>query len=305
VAYLQSLSENKGAAFQIASNFNCLEVITEIVSPDLPQFTEKYFRDRTQGPAASVSAGGAAITRVHCAFFAPNTPIVDWRQTATHQVNILGQLNKFFPMRNGYVTLHGKEPKFPKLHGKKYFKHLAKVAVGYHEGAQVTTGHRSQTLERVTDPSQSVDQVFCAAMNLSQGPTGMKNSMVKDHLVKAQFVLEAMYTGTYLSALIHKKKHLFLTLVGGGAFGNEKEWIFEAIFAAHKRWGKHAESALEKVTIALFNENDLWPGTFKRMTGLLIPFTFTVYEAGKARLVKEFDGKPPQVEPSSNSDGAY
>lgn len=54
VAYLQSLPEMRGAVFQAASNFNGIEAISEFSSPDQENFTEKYYMDGTQGPAASI-----------------------------------------------------------------------------------------------------------------------------------------------------------------------------------------------------------------------------------------------------------
>lgn len=119
VTYLQSLKENKNAVFQVASNFNGVEATSEASSPDTPNFTEKYIWDPTQGttqppihlmvvaygrdqrwplssflpsfvqrigPAASISAGAAAIARVHAAFYHPDLPQDAWGQTRDNQV---------------------------------------------------------------------------------------------------------------------------------------------------------------------------------------------------------------------------
>jgi hypothetical protein len=86
VAYLQSLPENRNALFQIASNFNGVEAVTETSYPNSPDFTTKYYTDRTQGPAASISAGAGAITRVHAAFFNEKKNPDEWGQTKDDQV---------------------------------------------------------------------------------------------------------------------------------------------------------------------------------------------------------------------------
>lgn len=65
--------------------------------------------------------------------------------------------------------------------------------------------------------------------------------------LRARFVLEAMYAGTYLSAIAHKRTSLFLTLVGGGAFGNDKRWIYETLFNIHARMGRHPQNTIKKV----------------------------------------------------------
>jgi len=88
--------------FQVASNFNGVEATSETSSPDSPTFTEKYIYDPTQGiihkqnnktilpfptgPAASISAGAAAIARVHAAFYEPDTSQNAWLQTRSKQV---------------------------------------------------------------------------------------------------------------------------------------------------------------------------------------------------------------------------
>jgi hypothetical protein len=89
VAALQADRDNDGAMFQAASNFNGVEAVSESYTPDSQNFTTNYTRDRTQGPAASVSAGAAAITRVHAAFYDPARPPAEWGQTVTRQIQLL------------------------------------------------------------------------------------------------------------------------------------------------------------------------------------------------------------------------
>jgi len=86
VGALQAQKVNRHAVFQVASNFNGVEAISEASSPDAPRFTENYFMDPTQGPAASISAGAAALTRVHAAFHDPSKPQREWAQTQRKQV---------------------------------------------------------------------------------------------------------------------------------------------------------------------------------------------------------------------------
>ncbi len=80
---------------------------------------------------------------------------------------------------------------------------------------QVTTGHRHRGFDVVDDPKQVVDQVFCAALNIGQGMSGMANKRVSQSQEKCQFILDSDYEATYLSAIKHKRKHLVLTLIGG------------------------------------------------------------------------------------------
>lgn len=280
VAHLQAMPENRHAVFQVASNFNGVEAISEGSSPDGSSFTEKYIYDLTQGPAASISAGAAAITRVHAAFYDPTKPQGEWTQTATRQVNFLADLRKHFPTHNGYVVLTGREPSFPKVGSAKYDRLFGKVLVGYHHNVQVTTGHRHRGFDVVDDPKQVVDQVFCAALNIGQGMSGMTNKRVSHSQEKCQFILDSDYEATYLSAIKHKRKHLVLTLIGGGVFGNSKQGIYEAILKAHKKWANHPASQLEKVSIVLFSDRDFmtsFPSILKQQN---VPFRWTNYVHG-------------------------
>jgi hypothetical protein len=103
--------ENSGALFQVASQFNLLEMVSPSVTPE--HGVGRYENDHTQGPACAIAAGGATIYRN---YFAPvgDTP----GQTANHQLNGLAELGAalskslgvpteaLWTMRNGYA-LHG------------------------------------------------------------------------------------------------------------------------------------------------------------------------------------------------------
>uniref|UniRef100_A0A6B2L6C0 Macro domain-containing protein n=1 Tax=Arcella intermedia TaxID=1963864 RepID=A0A6B2L6C0_9EUKA len=275
VAYLQSLRENRDAVFQVASNFNGVEAQSEIVKPDAPGFTEKYYADRTQGPAASISAGAGAILRVHGAFIDShkNNPEL-WSQSGDKQINFLEKLGDYYPIRNGYVMFTGDESKFPKFQTnfQEYKKKLLSTLVCYHKNQQVVTGHRNGALlEKCTDPQQKVDQVMCAAVNIFQGKSGSTNAHQVNIEDKCQLVLDMAYQGTYLCALNNGRKKIFLTLVGGGIFGNKKEWIYDAIIRAHKMWGVKGKSSLEKVYLVVFNPKDIEKLFIDKATAAKIP----------------------------------
>ena len=58
--------ENAGALFQVASQFNLLEMVSPTVTPE--HGVTRYQHDRTQGPACAIAAGAATIYRN---YFAP------------------------------------------------------------------------------------------------------------------------------------------------------------------------------------------------------------------------------------------
>ena len=82
VSRLQAACSTRDRAmFQVASNFNCLEVPGVSTDPERGDFVTNLMVDATQGPAASGGAAAAAITRAHAAFYDPSTAPADWGQT--------------------------------------------------------------------------------------------------------------------------------------------------------------------------------------------------------------------------------
>ena len=58
------VSGPKGAMYQVASNFNCIEVGSEMTNPFNGRFLTRLMSDKTQGPSASAGAGAGAILRL-------------------------------------------------------------------------------------------------------------------------------------------------------------------------------------------------------------------------------------------------
>jgi hypothetical protein len=76
----------------------------------------------------------------------------------------------------------------------------------------------------VISTKKLISQIFCSAVPISY------NEVDQFHLEEfAKLILEAAYEATFLTAILNKSNVVYLTLLGGGAFGNEQEWIFEAI----------------------------------------------------------------------------
>eukprot|EP01127_Copromyxa_protea_P012213 TRINITY_DN3159_c0_g1_i1.p1 TRINITY_DN3159_c0_g1~~TRINITY_DN3159_c0_g1_i1.p1 ORF type:complete len:552 (+),score=76.16 TRINITY_DN3159_c0_g1_i1:185-1657(+) len=290
VAHLQAMPENRNAVFQIASNFNGVEGATESFSPGSPNYCTNYHGDRTQGPAASISCGAGAIYRVFAPFYGPTVDPSEWHQTKDVQMNFLSSLKDHFPTENGYVIYSGNEPKFPKKRGKKWYRLLGQYNVCLHRDQQVTLGHRTAAgYEIVTDPNQRVDQVCCAAVNMIQGASGCKNNQLDKKQDKMKFILQAAYDGTYLAALANHRKKIYLTLIGGGAFGNHVDKIFAEILAAHKRWANHPASEIEKVVLVMFHPLPSAPTWLEELRANNIPCSYYQYEKGSPNLVTKYD----------------
>ncbi|EGJ10282.1 hypothetical protein [Rubrivivax benzoatilyticus] len=219
-----------GALFQVASQFNLLEMIGPQVTPD--DGVTRYEHDRTQGPACAMACGAATLVR-H--YFVP----VDGRpgQTAGRQLDALAGLGEalaaatgrpreaLWEMRNGYAL--------PSADGLTAIDaHLAaldeagldtlrtRLAIGVHRDVEVT--------DVTAPPGPVVSQAFCSAL-----PVAYSRHRGAPWARFATLVLEAAYEATLwearLAAAAGKPPQVLLTQLGGGAFGNDEAWIGAAM----------------------------------------------------------------------------
>ena len=94
------------------------------------------------------------------------------------------------------------------------------LAIGLHRNVQVT--------DVVGEPSRYVSQAFCSAL-----PVAYARLPASSWELFARLVLEATYEATLLAAAEQAgaggSNVVLLTRVGGGAFGNDPQWIDDAI----------------------------------------------------------------------------
>lgn len=219
-----------GAMFQVASQFNVLEMVSEHVTPE--QGVSGYAYDPTQGPACAVAAGAATIYRN---YFVPVAGGIG--QTADRQIdNLAGvgaaladltglAVGRLWSMRNGYAlaSAEGLAAIGAALDGADEAVRDAvrgKLAIGLHRDVEVTAAE--------SEPHPRVSQAFCSAL-----PVGYSPLPSRQWEPFARLVLEAGYEATLLAAAEHAAlggcETVLLTTVGGGAFGNDLPWIVDAI----------------------------------------------------------------------------
>jgi len=91
-----------------------------------------------------------------------------------------------------------------------------------------------------------VTQAYCSAL-----PVAYSSLPSKNWERFARLVLEAAYEATFATAVLNAgstgNKSVYLTLLGGGAFGNEQEWILDAIGRACKLF-KHVNMDVKIVS---------------------------------------------------------
>jgi hypothetical protein len=166
VRRMHQAPENVGGLFQVASQFNLLEMVSPDVTPE--DGVTRYQHDRTQGPACAIAAGAATIYRN---YFVPIGGTNG--QTNDRQLDGLGQLGQvlakatnrpveaLWKMRNGYALcdcagLEVIEEHLRSLKLNELDDPRAKLEIGLHWNVEVT--------DAGGDPRPFVSQAFCSAL---------------------------------------------------------------------------------------------------------------------------------------------
>src|SRR5215510_2691671 len=227
VANVQDLHTNESNAkslFQVASQFNLLEMVSPNYTPE--DGVGIYEHDRTQGPACAIAAGAGTIYRNYFAIVNGQTG-----QSANNQIDCLADVGsalgntegRLWEMRNGYAlaSQSGLVEIAQRLQASSEseldrLRQLLRIGIQWN--TQVT----------LNDSRHTVSQAYCSALPVAY-------SRHPSHLwaAFARLILDAAYEATIctaiLNAMCHGSNRLFLTLLGGGAFGNETAWIIGGI----------------------------------------------------------------------------
>lgn len=227
---LHAEPEFAGALFQVASQFNLLEMIGPDVRPE--DGVSRYAYDATQGPACAMAAGAATIYRN---YLAPCDGGIG--QRGGRQLNALAPLgemlsqkigmpvDKLWEMRNGYalcsqVGLAAIAELLAGASDDQRDSLRGQLAIGLHSNVQVT--------DVIGGPRQVVSQAFCSALPVSYSPV-----RAAAYEPFARLILEAAYEATLLAACAQAasggSRTVLLTRLGGGAFGNGDAWIDDAM----------------------------------------------------------------------------
>ncbi|MDB4494392.1 hypothetical protein N9222_01240 [Pseudomonadales bacterium] len=225
---------NNKALFQVASQFNLLEMASPDVSPE--EGVGIYELDKTQGPACAIAAGAGTVFRN---YYAPVGRQVG--QNTAAQIDCLSDLGfalgneneRLWRVVNGYAlaSSSGLAEISDRL-GRMDEKELDFVR------SQLRVGIMWETEVTIKNSSNKVSQVYCSAV-----PVAYSNEPSLSWEPFARLILEATYEATLCAAVLNKTLHgsktLFLTMVGGGVFGNRQDWIIDAIERALSLYRTH------------------------------------------------------------------
>ena len=221
VRSLHQDAANANAVFQVASQFNCLEMASPRFVPE--DGVGIYQNDWTQGPACSICAGAGTIYRNYFAEVNGRTG-----QTSDNQIDCLSEIGRHFggdlwQMENGYC--------FPTANGLADIEAALSICSERELDdirAKLKVGVQSKTRVTIGDATHLVTQVFCSALPISYSDIP---ASTWDHFPR--LILDATYEATFHVAVQNLAEtgcnKLYLTLVGGGVFGNKLEWILGSI----------------------------------------------------------------------------
>jgi hypothetical protein len=235
VQHLHTDESNAGSLFQVASQFNLLEMVSPSVTPE--RGVGIYENDPTQGPACAIAAGAGTIYRN---YFAEVNGHVG--QSAGNQIDCLADIgialgnsqNRLWEMTNGYAL--------PSRDGLVEISNRLRASSESELDALrqlLRIGIQWNTQVTLNDCRHTVSQAYCSALPVaySSQPSNLWGDF-------ARLILEASYEATICAAILNSQStgnnRVFLTLLGGGAFGNEVDWIIRGIQRALKLYS-HAE----------------------------------------------------------------
>ena len=209
---------NTGAFFQVASQFNLLEMVSPTRTPE--DGVSGYEDDRTQGPACAVACGAGTIYRN---WFVPTKGQTG--QTKSLQLDMLADVgsevgnygaDRLWLMKNGYALPVRPVGELPEVHDM--------LRIGIQSGVEVT----------LPGAGHLVSQAYCSAVPVSYSSVPVAGFPSVEPF--ARMVLNSAYEATLAAAWLHAasgaSRVVFLTLLGAGAFGNPVSWVWDALVRA-------------------------------------------------------------------------
>ncbi len=226
---------NTGSLIQAASQFNLLEMVSPEVTPEAG--VGIYDNDPTQGPACARACGAGTIYRN---WFAPVGGQIG--QDRHRQIDCLATMGahlgnhdrSLWVMSNGYA-----------LASKPGLKSISSIIaepsrraaaaellrIGIQADTEVTIAAERTPGQPDYLPGHRLTQVYGSALPVAYSKV---DSATWEPF--ARLVLEASYEATLWAAVVNRSRtgnpKVYLTLLGGGVFGNATSWIVDAMTRA-------------------------------------------------------------------------
>ncbi len=231
VRKLHASESNNSALFQVASQFNLLEMTEPSVTPEMG--VGIYEQDPTQGPACAIACGAGTIYRN---YFVPVGDQIG--QSVDRQLDCSSNLGTLFGNQDGSLWKTRNGYLFPTKHGLEEITNKLKSANDLERDryqASLKIGLQWNTAVTLQGATHCVSQAYCTALPVAYG-----EQPAEKWTEFARLVLDAAYESTLCAAIINRAENgsnkLFLTLLGGGVFGNDDNLIMSAMENALSRY---------------------------------------------------------------------
>ncbi len=212
----------ENALFQVASNFNCLEVPKANYNPFNGHFITQQMTDMTQGPSAS---GGAAF----------------------------GSILRLLEHKIKPIDLLANVPVIKSWNGKVPYDRNESVAASDIDQGLIKVGlHRDVRAAFLRMKNNFAYNPNGSLINQAFTSTCICENLRPNALSSA--LLDAAYEGTYLCAVVTQAPLVVLTLIGGGVFSNNHELIIQAMIKAHEKYAPYlAQDCVVKLPLFMPN----------------------------------------------------
>jgi hypothetical protein len=224
---------NAGALFQVASQFNLLEMVSPDMTPECGLAI--YENDMTQGPACAIACGAGTIFRNYLTEVNGQDG-----QDSYNQIDCLDQVGELlgnvreelWSMKNGYMlpsleSLRELSTWLSRDAGSLRSKAIDRLKIGVQWDTQVT----------LDGCEHKVTQAYCSAV-----PVSYSRIYSGEWEEFGTLILEAAYEATICAGIMNAfntgNNTVFLTSLGGGAFGNPEEWITAAMDKVFKKYAR-------------------------------------------------------------------
>jgi hypothetical protein len=197
-------NSKKKTLFQIASNFNCIELASSFQNPFSGKYLTNLMTDITQGPSACGGAVFGSFLRLS--------------QHKIKEINLLEDTSL--------------KPNNGKLYNNKnniFDFDVDNIKIGLHTDVRATFC-RSEYIFAYNPKGPLIDQIYTSTCIFT-------NKNDKNYSL-ASLLLQKAYEGTYLSAIMRKSQKIVLTLIGGGAFENPLHLIVDVIMNIHNLYSE-------------------------------------------------------------------
>lgn len=236
VSCMQYNSEEKyKPLFQVASNFNCLEVASSLTNPFSGKFITHQLIDSTQGPSAASGCIHGNLTKLSI--------------HNTNNINLLENIDDI-EVNNGKCYNYNTNTNASSINYKD-------VKIGILRDVYATIDRSNVYDIKYNDKGRKITQIYSSTCIQDDN----KPSML------SELFLKAAYEGLFLYACINGNKDIYLTLIGGGVFYNNRELILRTIINSFNKYKSYLpkdckvilpiyDTSNNKLVTSLFNKVD-------------------------------------------------